>query len=222
MEKNSFLYCSLSGGIFLNNKKESGVFIIESNHFEDEETGIYEGKILTEILKLIGVKVKYYYIRSKDELRVLIKEFEESDFKYLHLSCHGDENGIELTLDNSEVSFLELNDMFSYELPTRRLFLSCCSVLKGERIKQDLFDTKFLSITGPLEDIYFQDAAVFWSSFYHLMFNNNKKNMRSNELKGTVEKLSEVFSLDLASLILNKSHTSYNRYKFTPKIKQKS
>ncbi|MFD0824445.1 hypothetical protein ACT8ZR_02095 [Neobacillus sp. M.A.Huq-85] len=110
-------------------KLKPSVFIIESLYFEQEEEGIFEGKILTEMLKLLGVEVDYFYIRTREELKIMIRKFEESNFKYLHLSCHGDPFGIDLTLENNEVSFDELNQMFENEMNNRRLFLSSCSVM---------------------------------------------------------------------------------------------
>lgn len=68
------------------------VFIIESLELEDEKRNCFEGKILSQILYLSGKKSIYYYIRKKRELEEIVSEFHQSEYRYLHISCHGNEN----------------------------------------------------------------------------------------------------------------------------------
>jgi len=70
------------------------VFIIESVKPEEKKDNIFEGDIIAQILHLGGyVDYKYYYVKTKDEFEKRIAEFGKSNFKYLHLSCHGWEDG---------------------------------------------------------------------------------------------------------------------------------
>ncbi len=74
-----------------------GVFIIESMDLKNEREGKLPGYALKTILDLSDIPNDYYYIRTKAELKRIIKEFKKSDFFFLHISCHGDEKGLEFT-----------------------------------------------------------------------------------------------------------------------------
>lgn len=198
------------GGRVLSSK--NGVFIIESLDLEDEEKGLFEGKILIGMLNMLGIKARYKYIRTKKELKVMIREFEESGFKYLHMSCHGDKKGIAMTLDDECFPFSELSKMFKNISDEKRLFLSSCNVMHKNNITKGMLDTQFLSITGPMKTIYFHDGAIFWSSFYHLMFSKSKYSMDNVNMKETIEKLSNIFDIQMSIIIIRKNRKDYNKY----------
>ena len=65
------------------------VFIIESLRFEDEKKELFEGRMISQILRLNDKKSEYYYIRTKRELKEVLDIFYDSKFRYLHISCHG-------------------------------------------------------------------------------------------------------------------------------------
>lgn len=178
---------------------KSGVFIIESLYLEEEKEELHEGVILSKMLKLLGVNVFYVYIRTKKELKHMILQFEESDYKYLHLALHGDEKGFGLTFHET-VTFEELDKMFEFEKRSSRLFLSSCSIMNSN-IEKHLQDTRFVSIVGPLEDVCFSDITIFWSSFYHLMFSKNKRTMKSNELKNVIQDLVNIYNISMSAAI---------------------
>jgi hypothetical protein len=85
------------------------VFIIESLSFDDEEEEYYEGQIISKILKLNQKQSKYYYIRTKKELRVVLEKFRDSNYRYLHLSCHANRREMCTTLDS--IPFDELSTL---------------------------------------------------------------------------------------------------------------
>ena len=102
------------------------VFIIESLDWIDEQKGRYEGRILTDILRLSGKKPIYYYVRTKQELVELMHLFQATRYRYLHLSCHGDADSIKTTLDI--IDFKELGTILNPYMHRRRLFVSSCEV----------------------------------------------------------------------------------------------
>ena len=63
------------------------------------------------------------YIRTEKELRALVTEFEESNYRYLHLSCHGNGKNICLTYD--DVPFATLATILAPALNDKRLFSLC-------------------------------------------------------------------------------------------------
>lgn len=95
------------------------VFIIESLTLGDETKQRHEGAVLASILRMCGKKPMYYYIRTKAELVHLVDEFDASGYRYLHLSCHGNDTSLDTTLDS--ISYSEFARIFEDRLKGRRL-----------------------------------------------------------------------------------------------------
>jgi hypothetical protein len=171
------------------------VFIVESLRFKDEEAGWPEGRFLAHILKLAGRKYHYVYIRTKTELDAVIDQFEDSDFRYLHLSCHASAKGISLTLDKLKVA--ELGEQLAPVLENRRVFLSACELATPELATALMKDTGCNSVIGPSSKIDVDESALFWASVYHLMFRNEARVMTRKKLTRTVQKAATLFDVDM-------------------------
>ena len=173
---------------------EPKVFIIESLTFDNEKKHLYEGSVISNILRLSNIDCIYYYIRTKSEFEEIVKKFFESNYRYLHISCHGgaDRLSIETTLDS--ISFEELTVFLKPNFKNKRLFLSACSVVNDSLAQLFIPQTKCYSIIGPKSDIPFRDATIMWASFYHLMFNEEFKSMKMVEIVNNLKKISDTFS----------------------------
>lgn len=182
---------------------EPKVFIIESLEFDDEEKGRYEGSILSDILRLSGIQTQYFYIRTSKELNEVLDIFQKSGYRYLHISCHGGENSIWTTLD--EITYDELGLSLKNKLEKKRLFLSACSVVNKDMAKKIIPQTKCYSIIGPARDIGFNDAAIMWASFYHLMFKENSTSMIREGLLKNLQKVVDTFGEPLNYFSISKS-----------------
>jgi hypothetical protein len=193
------------------------VFIIESLEFEDEENERYEGNIISNILKLSSIQTKYYYVRTKKEFIEVVKLFEQSDYRYLHISCHGgkDKASIWTTLDN--ISFDELSKILYNSLDKKRLFLSSCSVVNQKLAKAIIPITGCYSIIGPKKDIEFRDAAIMWAAFYHLMFKKNNRNMSREGLLENMQKVVDTFGQSLNYFSSSRSRI-YKNTQIIPRI----
>ena len=77
------------------------VFIIESLKPEDEKAGNFEGRVLSQILHLGDKESEYHYVRNKRKLNAVLRRFGKSDYRYLHLSCHGNEGELAVGPDTS-------------------------------------------------------------------------------------------------------------------------
>ena len=165
---------------------EPRVFIIESLDFQDEISEHYEGKIIKQILNLSGVHCEYYYIRTKRELEEVLKEFNKTHYRYLHLSMHGSPILLRTTLD--DLPFAELSLILQNSLNNKRLFISGCSAVNESLAERVFGETKCYSIIGHNKKIYLNDAAVFWASFYHLMFKKSRRSMKYDTIKPTLKK----------------------------------
>ena len=185
------------------------VFIIETLDPDDEGNGRFEGAILSQILRLHGKTSGYRYVRTISEFEDAVTEFGDSNRRYLHISCHADENGM-CTTNQEQIDHEDLQEILTPYLHNKRLFFSACSMV-NERLASNLIpDTGCHSIIGPCEDIRFSDAVVFWSSLYHLMFSHNVSAMKAVELRKYLSAISNLFAVD----IMYFSSSSSNKKKF--------
>lgn len=172
------------------------VFIIESLDSEDERNGDFEGEIISSILRMAKIEHKYYYIRTRREFEYFIDEFVESNYRYLHISCHGNANEISTTLDR--ISFQELGNILGDKLDRKRLFLSSCLSTNKSLAENILSNSDCFSIIGPNEEIDMDNAAIFWSSFYQKMFKDNDRFMKNDKVKEAIKSLKDFFTVSIS------------------------
>lgn len=185
-------------------KTKPYVFIIESLEFNDEEKGYFEGEVISKILNLSQIEHKYYYIRTKSEFKYLLDEFVKLNYRYLHISCHGSKKSISMTLD--EIKFKELGLLIGDKLDRKRLFLSSCLSTNEDLASEILSISDCFSIIGPDKKIYMDDAAIFWSSFYQVMFKQNPKAMKRENLEKVLKDLKSLFKIPLKYYSTSKSN----------------
>ena len=176
-------------------KSKPEVFIIESLKLSDEKKEWYEGKILADMLKLSDKKCIYYYIRTKKEFVEILDEFYMTDYRYLHISCHANKN--EMCTTFNDIPFSELGDILKEIGEDRRIFLSACSMANLSLANEIIPKSRCYSILGPSIKIDFDDAAIFWTSFYHLMFKHNPKVMKREMVLSNAEKIARILKIKL-------------------------
>lgn len=188
---------------------KKGVFIIESLTFEDEKHDRFEGKFLSRILKLGGINTDYYYIRTLKEFEKVLEIFVESEFRYLHISCHGNEDFIETTLD--QINFEQLSEMLESKLKFRRLFISACLVVNKNLAENIFLSSKCYSIIGFDKVVYFSEAAITWASFYHLLSHKDKIN--TDNVSPILKSLSALYAIPINYFKVDKSSKNEFRLK---------
>jgi len=95
-------------------------YIIESLGGSD----IKDGKIFFDSLNTIsGFNPKYKKVSNFNELKKALTDFEQSNFKYLLISSHGDEENLHLT--DETVNSYDLFDI-DLDLSKKRIFMSSC------------------------------------------------------------------------------------------------
>lgn len=171
------------------------VFIIESLKLSDEKNKWFEGKILADMLNLSDKKSIYYYIRTKKEFIEILDEFYMTDYRYLHISCHANKKEMGTTFD--DIPFSELGDILKDIGEDRRIFLSACSMANLALANEIIPKSRCYSILGPSVKIDFDDAAVFWVSFYHLMFKHNPRVMKRETVLANAEKIARILGIKL-------------------------
>jgi hypothetical protein len=173
------------------------VFIIESLNPDDEGNGRFEGGILTRMLRLHDKPCKYQYVRTRDAFEKAVRRFGKSNYRYLHLSCHANSNAM-FTTNNDRISFNRLGTILAASrVRNRRVFVSACEMVNRNLALHLIPNAGCLSVIGPSESIAFSDAAVFWASFYHLMFSHDDSAMRRIELLKYVRRAHRMFGVNI-------------------------
>lgn len=91
--------------------KKYKILIVESVAPEDFYDENCEGHVVQAMAKVLHWKSTYKIALNAEALRRAIKHASHNGYDILHLSCHGDRHGIELT-DEAELSWEELADCF--------------------------------------------------------------------------------------------------------------
>ena len=192
------------------------VFIMESLSKADEAAHRYEGQRLADVLRLSGKNPKYIYFQSKKELPHLLKLFKESNYRFLHISCHASDEAIYTT--NDEIPYAEAAKIFKDYLKERRAFFSACEL--GNEMFCDLIagnNKGMHSIVAPAEKIFFDHAAAIWAAFYVSIFSHNAGAMTSADIRFRIETLCTLFPVDFYVSTYHPAHDSWQHNLFKKK-----
>ena len=186
-----------------------GVFIIESLRKGD----FFDGKNLSEILKLSEISNKYREVHSNDDFIKAINEFKKSSLRYLHISCHADMKGIEINGD--DISNSELSRIFRNKIRRKRIFLSACKGSNRNMATAVISKCGGQSVIGTPINLYFDKAALFWPSFYHVIYCVDEKKMNRGNLSAVLKKCVDLFEIPINYYNgINGEPEYLRRYKF--------
>lgn len=176
------------------------VFIIESLTINDLDNGLTEGEIICKILKMGDRKPQYKYVETRDEFQRALQEFLESNYRYLHISSHGAED--HFLFQFGEMYFNDFRHLVRDKLENTRVFVSACEVvshMNHELANAVLRETNCYSLIGSSEEIAFDDAAMFWSTFYYLAYKGQgpKVTIDRELVLRLLKKLTGLFTLEM-------------------------
>lgn len=186
-----------------------GVFIIESMDSDNERHCNLNGAAIKSILDLCGIANEYIYIRTIRELEHAAELFSESDFGFLHISCHGSDDILQLTLE--DISFEEIESIFGPVLKYRRLFLSACEAACFKLAEYFIPHHHCYSVMGPTGAIDYDKAAIFWSSYYYLMYQGDQQRMWQRNIVPTLVNITRTFSETINYFSIIKESNSKSR-----------
>ena len=166
-------------------------FIIESLTVDD----INDGKIFYDALKSTN---KYNpvlkKVHSKSEFENELISFSKSDFKYLFISAHGDEENVFLTKDSFNA--YDLDDL-EIDLKKRRIFMSTCRggsfLLSKYFIKKGAY-----SVIGSPEDLAQIVATSMWITMAWVFERLNKSSLNFRELDKSLKLMTKIYHIKLA------------------------
>ncbi len=142
------------------------VLIIESRSPLDHFDGRHEGRILKDILHLGGVRTKYFEVLDQKYLKKSLEKASNDSIKYVHFSCHGLDNGFQLT-DGSFLTWKEFDTIAWPYLKNKCLVFSSCLVGKGVESLFEHHKTFCNAIVAPTREITWSEGVVAYSAFYH-------------------------------------------------------
>ncbi|WP_153007068.1 hypothetical protein [Sphingomonas sanguinis] len=171
------------------------IYMIESPSAEDLYCARNEGDALARTLALAEIDVIYYLATSDEtfnqaltDIAIKINALDPNEVQdampYVHISAHGDEDGILLT--DGDIIFWEsltrklselhelvgpikLNPPLPAEVPRTNLSLSSCAAFTNYK-KYLSKDSPFLIMMGPTRDIGWCQALIGFTTFYYQHF----------------------------------------------------
>ena len=167
-----------------------GVYIIEFLRKKDK---YFDGEALHHIITLAKIPTKYKWINNVEEFKAALKDFKETNYRYLHISCHANEFGIEL---NGELILNhEVEEFTKKYLTNKRLFLSACKGANRDLASKIIMGNNAWSLLGMPIQLRFIKSALFWPSFYHLINEIDSKKMLRNDIVEIVKKCVDIFDI---------------------------
>lgn len=152
-----------------------------------------EGLRLAQVSNPIGTRVQYRLVVSVESFdRAMLEDLPiqlkvlKGITPILHLSMHGDAGGLQLT-DGTEIGWKELAKLLSdinKNFANNQLIVcvSACRGFYGGMIQ--FFDRRrrpFKALVGPWNQPRWDDAAVAYLTFYHLLMNKGRSMKTSVE-----------------------------------------
>ena len=172
-------------------------FILESLSEDDELNQRLDGKVLYEVLRLQGKKPVYYYFRTQTELIRFSDIFRQSGYRYLHLSCHGNDSQLLFTFGQTDYDLFA--SIIEGKLNNRRLFISGCNLGNIEFAKAVFSKSGGMySVTAPTRKVFFSQTTAFWPAFYYMMHAWDNSAMKKQRLEHVLQRLSQIFEIPMA------------------------
>ena len=199
---------------------EDRIYIIESPSNENLDVGRLEGDTLFSALELANCDVTYKLVTSLEEFseafEFIIEDFYKKKGKFhampfIHISAHGDENGIELT-NGDQIDWIDFKDELEimnraigyilvpngYSPNISRLVL-CFSTCKGYNSFKIWSNHQticpFQAIVGPTEDIEWSDSLTAFIVFYHLTNNKTLSLEEAVSIMNRASHLNNIFKI---------------------------
>lgn len=193
------------------------VYIIESPSPEDLYDGRCEGKALSEALRLAETDVTYSLASSRElferALNFVVEDFFEKSGKwsampFVHISAHGDADGIQLTdgdyfeWDDFRETLVKINEQIGFvphvdktvstKISRIVLCFSSCEGYNGYKIHA-VDPCPFQFLVGPIAPVTWPDALTAFQVFYHAVNYGGKPFSGAVQLMNTAAGLDSVF-----------------------------
>ncbi|MGA7437275.1 MAG: hypothetical protein WBW32_03995 [Luteibacter sp.] len=190
------------------------VFIAESLDAEDFYDRRLDGMAAHEVLKVEASRVEYRMVLDRLHLVRAVNEASEELFDVLHLSCHGDFDGICLA-DKTEISWVGLAEILKpFSSTNRILVMSSC---KGGNVALTKALQKcgaiFGWVFGATEEVGYTDSCVAWSVLYRVL-EDGKTAVSKKSAKKAIDLINDLMHGDFVYRRWDASISKYKAYPF--------
>lgn len=144
------------------------VFIIESSYPRDFYTQKLDGVAAQGILNILGVENELRFVLDREHFEEAIADAKGLNCNLVHLSCHGDEDGIALANDY-QPSWDKFADLFQENAwcPKALVMSSCCGATSGIRKAFQKKPRRPGIIFGSSDERSYGEYTVAWAILYH-------------------------------------------------------
>lgn len=195
-----------------------GVFIIESLR----EGDFNDGERLSAILKIALILEHRVPVSNKAEFVDAVTAFYKSGFRYVHLSCHANLDGIEI--GGEFISNSELKAILNGNIKGRRVFFSACEASNLNVATIIIDKCKGQSVIGSPLKIDEDKAALFWPSFYFAVNKIDSELMKRERIVDSLQKCVDLFGVPINYYLRSGKSGFVKRFKIraNEKVKRKT
>lgn len=185
------------------------LFIVESLKYSDVKIG----NLLANNLRSSGKNPIFMTVDGENSFKHAMKIFKTSNYRYLHIICHGNPSFISfydeqsLSAEASEtISYDSFINCFPPNLNGIRIFLAACELGNKNfsnaimRSRHDIY-----SVIAPKNEILATQALYVWTTFYNQLFSSENANMKSSVMLKLLWKAVKVFNNDFHASIIHPS-----------------
>lgn len=150
------------------------VFIVESLKSNDFYDRRLDGYAANEMLRILGTRTEYRIAFTRALVEKAIAEAAAGDFEILHVSAHGNSQGIELT-NGTDLSWAEFVDLVRPASGLKKaLVMATCGGGDRELTKAlNAAGVVFGWVFGSTADsVAFSDSCLAWSILYNRLYDH--------------------------------------------------
>jgi hypothetical protein len=168
------------------------VFIIESSYPKDFYRQKLDGIAAQGILNILSISNQLRFALDREHFEKAIADAKALDSTVIHLSCHGDQDGIALA-NNYQPTWDKFADLFQDNgwCPKALVMSSCCGATSGIRNAFKNKPKRPGIIFGSSDGRSYGEYTVAWAILYHRF---KKDGIDKHSARQAVKEISAVVS----------------------------
>jgi hypothetical protein len=200
------------------------VFVIDSNYPNDHYLDRADGSIAQAILKALGIRADLRLALDRECFKKAVTRATARGCDVLHISCHGDKDGIGLCNDDPDnpeapqgYEWDEFVGLFQgkYEPPEALVMSACCGAASGLGHAFAKVEKRPSIIIGSRDKRYPADYVAAWSLLYRAF---KKSGIDQEVAQEVLEAICAVVHKNFRYLRWSKERKRYLQYPGTDRL----